>query len=407
MSKQWREPEGYARAGHGKWRRPPAPYDVFMDAEGIPIYRGVGVHRAQDLPRAPWPRMGGTGTFIQLYGTEGIWGCYVVEIPPAEALRDEHHMYEEIYFVIEGRGAVEIWTSDTGRRDIMEWQPGSLFAIPLNTHHRLMNASSSGPALLLAGTTAPMVFNLFANRDFVFNTPYVFTDRYEATEDAVRPRPLEYEPDPYRGLAMVEAAIIPDAVRMPLPLDNRRSPGFRRLEPHLAKNIFYQWVGQHESGRYSKAHAHESAAVLICLAGKGYTYAWPREVGTRPWETAQADRVVRQDYEPVGMVSAAPMGGQWFHQHFGIAKEPLRLMAWFGPFGRGTGREPGRPGEQVLDKNALDLNEGGSSIPYWDEDPFIRREYEELVRREGVEFRMDESFYQRTLTPSLSPEGRG
>jgi hypothetical protein len=82
-------------------------------------------------------------------------------------------------------------------------------------------------------------------------------------------------------------------------------------------------------------------------------------------------------------------------------------MAWFGPFGRGTGREPGRPGEQVLDKNALDLNEGGSSIPYSDEDPFIRREYEELVRREGVEFRMDESFYQRTLTPSLSPEGRG
>jgi len=395
MSKQWREPEGYARAGHGKWKRPLAPYDVFMEAEGIPVYRGVGVHRVQDLPRATWPRMGGTGTFVQLYGTEGIWGCYVVEIPPAGALHDEHHMYEEIYFVIEGRGAVEIWTSDTGRRDIMEWQPGSLFAIPLNTRHRLMNASSSGPALLLAGTTAPMVFNLFANADFVFNTPYVFTDRYESTEEALRPRPLEYEPDPFRGLAMVEAAIIPDAVRMPLPLDNRRSPGFRRLEPHLAKNIFYQWVGQHESGRYSKAHAHESAAVLICLAGKGYTYAWPREVGTRPWETAQADRVVRQDYEPVGMVSAAPMGGQWFHQHFGIAREPLRLMAWFGPFGRGTGREPGRPGEQVLDKNALDLNEGGSSIPYWDEDPFIRREYEELVRREGVEFRMDESFYQR------------
>ncbi len=400
MSK-WQEPEGYARAGHGRWKRPPAPYDLFMEGEGIPIYRGVGLTRVQDLPMQPWPRMGGRGTFIQLYGTEGIWGCYVVEIPPAGALSAERHMYEEIFFVVEGRGAVEIWTSDTSRREVMEWQPGSLFAIPLNTEHRLMNATSSGPAVLLAGTTAPMVFNLFANPDFVFHTPYVFTDRYDGSEDFLRPKPLEYEPDPFRGLAMVEASIIPDAVHMPLPLDNRRSPGFRRLEPHLAKNVFYQWVGQHESGRYSKAHAHESAAVLICLAGKGYTYAWPRDIGTRPWETGQADKVIRQDYEPVGMVSAAPMGGQWFHQHFGIAKEPLRLMAWFGPFGRGTGREPGRPGEQVLDKNALDLNEGGSSIPYADEDPFIRREYEAAVRREGVEFRMDESFYERPAEAEL------
>jgi len=96
------------------------------------------------------------------------------------------------------------------------------------------------------------------------------------------------------------------------------------------------------------------------------------------------------------LVSAAPMGGQWFHQHFGIGREPLRLMAWFGPFGRGTGREPGRPGEEVLDKNALHLEEGGSAIAYWDEDSFIRREYVVEVQREGVEFRMDEAFYQQS-----------
>jgi hypothetical protein len=53
----------------------------------------------------------------------------------------------------------------------------------------------------------------------------------------------------------------------------------------------------------------------------------------------------------------------------------------------------------VLDKNALDLNEGGNSIPYWDEDPFIRQEYQELIRREVVEFRMDESFYRRAEAP--------
>src|SRR2546427_699014 len=296
MSKQWREPKGYERAGYGKWRRPPSPYDTFMENQGVPIHRGIGVRRVQDLPLAPWMRMGGKGTFIQLYGTEGIWGCYLVEIPRAEALNPERHLYEEIIFVVEGRGAAEIWQEDGGRREILEWQPGSLFTIPLNTHHRLINAMASGPALLLAGTSAPGVFNLFTNPDFVFNCPFVFRDRYDGGEEYFKPRPLELEPDPYRGL---------------------------------------------------------------------------------------------------GMVKAAPMGGQHFHQHFGVGREPLRLMAWFGPFGRGTGREPGRPGEEVLDKNAMHLDEGGSAIPYWDEDPYIRQEYEAAIRREGVEFRMDNAFYQR------------
>ncbi|MGH2453058.1 MAG: cupin domain-containing protein [bacterium] len=402
MAKEWREPEGYRRAGYGKWRRPRAPYDIFMEAQHVPIHRGIGVRRVQDLELGAWARIGGNGAFIQLYGTEGLWGMYLAEIPPAEALRPERHLYEEVVFVVEGRGAAEVWAEDGERPEIFEWQPGSLFTIPLNTHHRLINAMSSGPALLLVGTTAPTVMNLYGNSDFVFNCPYVFRDRYEGGAGYFKANLQDIEPDPHRGLAMVRTNIVPDAVRTPLPLDNRRSPGFRRLEPALDRNVFYLWIGQHETGRYSKAHSHESAAVLICLSGKGYTYAWPRDVGTRPWESGQADRVVRQDYEPVGMVSAAPMGGQGFHQHFGVAREPLRLMAWFGPFGRGTGREPGRPGEDVLDKNALNLDEGGNAIPYWDEDPHLRQEYETALRRAGAESRMEETFYRRPTAVGAS-----
>src|SRR5437016_11129694 len=211
MSKEWREPKGYERAGYGKWRRPPSPYDMFMQSQGVPIYRGIGVHRVQDLSLAPWARMGGRGTFIQLYGTEGIWGCYLVEIPQAAALNPERHLYEEIFFVVEGRGAVEIWQEDGGRREILEWQPGSLFTIPLNTHHRLINAMASGPALLLAGTSAPTVFNLFTNPDFVFNCTYHFRDRYDGGEEYFKPRPDESEPDTYPRLAMLQSALYPDA----------------------------------------------------------------------------------------------------------------------------------------------------------------------------------------------------
>src|SRR5438309_7144883 len=156
MSKEWREPKGYERAGYGKWRRPPSPYDMFMQSQGVPIYRGIGVHRVQDLPLAPWTRMGGKGTFLQLYGTEGIWGCYLVEIPQAEALNPERHLYEEIFFVVEGRGAVEIWQEDGCRREILEWESVRLFSIQRNSEHCALIISEVDLSFLRSGTSWSM-----------------------------------------------------------------------------------------------------------------------------------------------------------------------------------------------------------------------------------------------------------
>ena len=95
----WHEPSGGRKAGFGDFGRPKTPYDLFMESEGIPIFRGVGCKRTQDLPLKPWKRTGGRGSYIQLYGTEGKWGCYVVEVPGAGALNPEKHMYEEIFLV--------------------------------------------------------------------------------------------------------------------------------------------------------------------------------------------------------------------------------------------------------------------------------------------------------------------
>ena len=100
----WHEPKTGENAGKGKFGRPKGPYDRFMEDEDVPIYRGVGVHKVQNLPMTPWKRMGGKGTYIQLHGTEGKWGSYVVEVPGAGALNAEKHLYEEVYYVVEGRG---------------------------------------------------------------------------------------------------------------------------------------------------------------------------------------------------------------------------------------------------------------------------------------------------------------
>jgi hypothetical protein len=164
--------------------------------------------------------------------------------------------------------------------------------------HRIVNASSA-PALLLGGTTAPNLMNLINNTDVIFNCPYQFRDRFSGADDFYKYKD-DIEPDPVRGLAMRRTNFIPDIVNCDLPLDNRRSPGWRRVEPFMTGNTFYLWIGQHENGHYSKAHAHTSAAVLICVKGKGYTYTWPEKLGLTPWKDGKGDQVKRVDYEPVG-----------------------------------------------------------------------------------------------------------
>jgi len=387
----WHEPVGQEqRAGFGTFKRPKTSYDMFMESEGIPCFRDLGIDSVLNLPLAPWKRMGGRGSYIQLWGTEGKWGCYVVEIPGSGALNAEKHLYEEIFLVVEGRGSTEVWLEGESKKHVFEWQKGSLFSIPVNAMHRLVNASSS-PAVLLAGTNAPNILNQINNVGAIFENSYKFTDRFSGADDFYKPND-DVEPDPVRGLAMRRSNFVPDVINCDLPLDNRRSPGFRRVEPFMTGNCFYLWIGQHENGRYSKAHAHTSAAVLICLKGKGYTYTWPERLGATPWKDGRMEEVRRLDYGPFGMVTAAPGGARWNHQHFAVSKEPFRLTAWFGP--NSPGREPGPPGEKHTDYTAMELQEGGSAIPYWMEDPFLREEYAATLAKEGVPNRMDPKLYE-------------
>jgi hypothetical protein len=41
----------------------------------------------------------------------------------------------------------------------------------------------------------------------------------------------------------------------------------------------------------------------------------------------------------------------------------------------------------------MDVTEGGTSIPYWMEDPYIREEFEATLRENGGKSRMEPSRY--------------
>jgi quercetin dioxygenase-like cupin family protein len=388
------EPTGeQQRAGVRSWKVPKTPYDLFMEQEGIPIYRGLGMGDVRDIPRKPWKRMGGLGSYIQLDGTDGKVGMYALEIPPRGETNVERHVYDEVLYAVEGRGAAEVWREGSSRKHVFEWQAGSLFAMPANTSHRIINASS-GAAIFIAGTTAPPIFNVFDNLGFIFDNDYAFIDRFDDSDDYFRPKD-DLSADPMRERALRTTNLIPDIATCELPLDNQRSPGYRRVIPHMAGGRFNMFVGEHQSGRYSMAHhpPGPGSVVLICIRGQGYTLAWPRSAGTRPWESGNGEMVERQDYSPGGMVVNNPGGTGWFHMHHSVGQEALRLMVYSGS-PPGVGPQITRPGDQEISGN-LPLTEGGRSITYALEDPYIREEYRRMLAAEDVEFQMPAWVYDQ------------
>src|SRR5258708_27707554 len=91
-----------------------------------------------------------------------------------------------------------------------------------------------------------------------------------------------------------------------------------------------------------------------------------------PWQDGKESEVYRQDYEPVGVVTAAPYGGDWFHAHFGISKEPLRLIGWYGPNNHRKDKAGG-PGEEENHEGALHRTRGGTALPSRLGGPFPRQ----------------------------------
>jgi len=367
----WHEPAGDDLAGLAEFPRPASPYDRFMAEEGVPVWRGVGFGGLEALPLAPWRRLGGRGCYVQPFGTEGQLGCYVIELPRGGALLPERHLYEKIMVVAEGRGTTELWL-EGAERVMFEWQRGAIFAIPRNAHHRLVNAAAE-PATLIGFTTAPGLIDLLGDPAVVFTSRHTFQDRLDAAE--LQPWD-DVEPDPLDGLAVTRTARIDDAIGCDLPLDNRASPGHRRLGLEMTGGRLLASLGQHRQGRYGRALRTRPGGVALTLAGQGETRLW------RDGGQAMAIRT-----GPFGLVSLSP-DGDGFHQHFNRLSVPLRHLEVR------VAEADGPPGTVMHDLSRVRLAEGGAMIPYWAEDPAIRARHASNLDETGAANRMHAAFYQ-------------
>ena len=330
-------------------------YQRWLESEGIPVIRDFYIEDVRKVILKPWERKGGLGVYLNLIGTEERNDAYICEIPPGKSLKPQRHLFEEMIYVLQGRGATSVWLEES-RKQTFEWQQGGIFSPPLNTWHQHFNGSGNEPLRYLAVTNAPFVMNLFHNLDFVFNNPFKFTDRFTGEEDYFSGEGKSY---PER---ILDTNFLSDVRTIPLEEWKERGAGGQmRLE--LSENTMAAHLSEFPVGTYKKAHRHGPGAHVIILSGKGYSFIWPEGHPNQ-----------RYDWHE-GSIIVPP--GNWFHQHFNTGKLPARYLAlrW--------GSQKFRMSNTVYNRENNEMD-WGNQIEYEDEDPTIRSTFERELANEGI-----------------------
>ncbi len=340
-------------------------YQKWVEAQGVPIIREFYIEDLSKVELAPWDWKGGRGAILNLIGTGDINDSYLSEIAPGGSLKPQRLLFEETIFVVEGHGSTSIW-NDENKKVTFEWQPGSLFSPPLNTWRQHFNGSGTKPARLMAVTAAPPIFNLFRNTDFVLNNPFPFNDRFDHDPESFSGAGESYL---RKGRHVWDTNFVPDVRTLQVFSWEKRGAGGMNIQVELSENSMAAHISQFPVGTYKKAHRHGPGAHVVIIGGEGYSLMWPE--GSEPQRFDWHDRTVIVPPE------------NWFHQHFNTGPVPARYLAI-----RAGGAKFGRPWGKNYGVDES-VKSGGDQIEYQDEDPKIRRLFEQELAKRGLVCRMD------------------
>ena len=149
------------------WNEPLA-YDRWARSIGIPIYRDYFIPDAKTVELARWDERECDAAFLQLVGNEGVAETRVTEIAPGKTLPPLTFGFDEMVYVLEGRGLTTLWR-EGGARTTFEWQKHSLFLIPRHWTHQLSNTQGGSPARLLHCNYLPLALGSVGDPDLFLN----------------------------------------------------------------------------------------------------------------------------------------------------------------------------------------------------------------------------------------------
>ena len=344
-----------------------SPYELWKDAEGLPTIRGLGVN-VNEVELTPWASRGGSGVFMNLDGTGGFNDAYVCEIPPGKSLTPVKHIYEETIYVLSGRGATSVWITED-KKQTFEWGPNSYFSIPPNASFQMHNGSGSEPARYFAMTAAPRIIDAFKNLDFVFNNPYVFSDRFDGEPGYFQQSDGMVDGHTWRTNFIAD---IMAACRVASSAADQYTPGLRGINVTTSFKMVNSTMNSHSSswpvGTYKGAHRHGPGIHVMILKGEGYSLMWE-----------EGEPVQRVDWGP-GSVFVPPE--MWLHEHFNTGAAPVLFLAI------GWGSDKSKVGGREYDYSRS-IRDGGDAIPYAEEDRQIHRDYHEALARSGASCQME------------------
>jgi uncharacterized RmlC-like cupin family protein len=345
-------------------------YDYWMESLGVPIHKGFYIEDLRNLPLGWWEERQCMTAFIQLTGQEGVSSTRVTEIPAGETTRPLRFALDEAVYVLSGRGLTSIWYDNSSAKKTFEWQPHSMFLIPHGCHHQFSNMQGDKPARILQYSYLPMAMTTITDPDFFFNNPYPVPDALSGQEDFYSEAKMLRDPASYGDIgdrAYWYGNFFPDMKAWDkLESNAERGAASKSVMIQFPDSEVSAHMSVFQAKTYKKAHRHGPGRAIIIPDGEGYSIMWEegKEKIVVPWHEC----------------SMVTPPGRWFHQHFNAGASAARYVALHPPM------QFHGYAEKVEDR-------AKDQIEYPDEDPFIRKKFEEELAKRGVKSLMPSEAY--------------
>ena len=356
-------------------RRLQFTHDLWMDSLGLPIHSGYYIEDLRALALARWEERGCDAAFVQLEGQQGITETRVSEVPARAVLPPVRLAFDEVVYVVQGRGATSIWRSG-GERKSFEWQENSMFLLPRHHFHQFSNTHGSRAARLLHYNYFPLLLSASPDPE-----AFISTNRGEAGEPprAVDLEALYAEPSVRvtsdqdvvwkRRQSVWVGSFFPDMSAWDkLHVSQRRGAGGRSVAMEFPGSEISCHMSMFPPQTYKKAHRHGPGRAIVIPAGEGYSVMWEegKDKVTAPWKP--------------GSLITPP--NKWFHQHFNVGQLPARYLAFHPPM------QFDGHAEKVEDR-------ARDQIEYVDEDPSVRAHFEAELEKRGMKSVIPQVAYEQ------------
>ena len=355
-------------------------YDFWMESTGVPIITGFFIDDLRTAKLGWWEERRLQTAFIQLMGQEGVSSTRLSEIPAGETSKPLKFSLDEVVYVIAGRGLTTVWYDGSSAKKSFEWQQHSMFLIPHGAHHTFSNMQGDKPVRLLHYSYLPLALSAVPDPDFFFNNPRAAGDDLAEQEEYYSEAKMvqALEADEALGLRVYwYGNFFPDMKAWEkLDANERRGAGGKSVYIQFPNSEVSAHMSVFQPLTYKKAHRHGPGRAIVIPAGEGYSIMWEegKEKIVCPWHEC----------------SMLVPPNKWFHQHFNAGGGPARYLALHPPM------QFHGHAEKIEDR-------AKDQIEYIDEDPFIRKKFEEeLARRGGKSIMPAEAYANRDYEWSKS-----